>query len=111
MDKDPNVRWTCEQLLQHGYFENFHFKIPDVELEEFEKLKKYRDRSRLSQINSHAVEDHGYRTDNSKYNQMLLPQLPQMNVVAHGQNDNRPKSTTMQHQQGFDHLPTIRGCN
>ncbi|XP_047351923.1 cyclin-dependent kinase-like 4 isoform X3 [Vespa velutina] len=111
LDKDPNVRWTCEQLLQHGYFENFHFKIPDVELEEFEKLKKYRDRSRLSQMNSHAIEDHGYRTDNSKYNQMLLPQLPQMNVVAHGQNDNRPKSTSMQHQQGFDHLPTIRGCN
>ncbi|KAK2575438.1 hypothetical protein KPH14_011176 [Odynerus spinipes] len=116
LDKDPNERWACEQLLQHAYFENFHFKIPEVELEEFEKLKKYRDRSRLSQTNYHTLEE-GSRIDNSdifkstKYNQMVLPQLPQTNVVAHGQNDNRPKSTTMHHQQGFDHLPTIRGCN
>lgn len=48
LDKDPNERWTCEQLLRHSYFDNFHFKMPDVETEEFEKLKKYRERSRVS---------------------------------------------------------------
>lgn len=50
LDKDPNQRWSCEQLLQHPYFENFHFKMPEAEMEEFEKLKKYRDRSRVSSI-------------------------------------------------------------
>lgn len=48
LGKDPNERWTCEQLLRHSYFDNFHFKMPDVETEEFEKLKKYRERSRVS---------------------------------------------------------------
>lgn len=48
LDKDPNERWTCEQLLRHSYFDNFHYKMPDVEMEEFEKLKKYRERSRVS---------------------------------------------------------------
>ncbi|KAF3421488.1 hypothetical protein E2986_10846 [Frieseomelitta varia] len=50
LDKDPDERWSCEQLLQHSYFENFHFKMPEVEMEEFEKLKKYRDRSRVCTI-------------------------------------------------------------
>jgi serine/threonine protein kinase len=48
VDKDPARRWSCEQLLRHPYFDNFHFKIPDSELEEFEKLRKLRDRSRVS---------------------------------------------------------------
>ncbi|XP_043258075.1 cyclin-dependent kinase-like 4 isoform X1 [Colletes gigas] len=94
LDKDPDQRWSCEQLLQHSYFENFHFKMPEAEMEEFEKLKKYRDRSR-----------------NSNYNQMVLPQLPKAGASVHSQNENRPKSSSMHHQQDFDHLPTIKGCN
>ncbi|XP_012524102.1 cyclin-dependent kinase-like 4 isoform X3 [Monomorium pharaonis] len=91
LDKDPNERWTCEQLLRHSYFDNFHFKVPDVESEEFEKLKKYRERSR-----------------NTNYSQMVLPQLPKAGPSVHSQSENRPKSSSV-HQQNFDHLPTIRG--
>ncbi|KAK9497114.1 hypothetical protein O3M35_004490 [Rhynocoris fuscipes] len=46
LDKEPTKRWSAHELLRHPYFENFHFKIPDTEMEEFEKLKKNRDRSR-----------------------------------------------------------------
>ncbi|XP_073990698.1 cyclin-dependent kinase-like 4 isoform X2 [Rhodnius prolixus] len=46
LDKEPTRRWSAHELLRHPYFDNFHFKIPDLELEEFEKLKKSRDRSR-----------------------------------------------------------------
>lgn len=56
LDKDPNERWTCELLLRHSYFDNFHFKMPDVETEEFEKLKKYRERSRVSLINKLIID-------------------------------------------------------
>ncbi|XP_046434819.1 cyclin-dependent kinase-like 4 isoform X2 [Neodiprion fabricii] len=94
LDKDPEKRWTCDQLLEHLYFENFHFKMPDVEMEEFEKLRKYRDRSR-----------------NANYSQMVLPQLPKVGMshnVHHNQNENhRPKSSSRQQQPNFDHLPTI----
>ncbi|XP_012275939.1 cyclin-dependent kinase-like 1 isoform X3 [Orussus abietinus] len=95
LDKDPQERWTCDQLLQHDYFENFHFKMPEVEYEEFEKLRKYRDRSR-----------------NQNISQMVLPQLhkPGGNFQSHNSNEHQPKSSTLQ-QQDFDHLPTIRGCN
>jgi serine/threonine protein kinase len=48
VDKDPARRWSCEQLLRHSYFDNFHFKMPESELEEFEKLRRLRDRSRVS---------------------------------------------------------------
>ncbi|XP_033229167.1 cyclin-dependent kinase-like 4 isoform X2 [Belonocnema kinseyi] len=93
LNKDPDERWTCDQLLQHMYFENFHFKMPDVEKEEFEKLKKYRDRSR-----------------NTNYNQMVLPQLPKAGYNHnHNQNDIRPRSSSLHQQTTFDHLPTIRG--
>ncbi|KAL0118536.1 hypothetical protein PUN28_009300 [Cardiocondyla obscurior] len=91
LDKDPNERWTCEQLLRHSYFDNFHFKMPDVETEELEKLKKYRERSR-----------------NTNYSQMVLPQLPKAGPSVHSQSESRPKSSSV-HQPNFDHLPTIRG--
>ena len=48
LDKDPDLRWTCDQLLQHTYFDNFHFKFPEAEMEEFEKIKSYRERSRVN---------------------------------------------------------------
>lgn len=47
LDKDPDDRWTCDQLLQHIYFENFHYKMPKEEMEEFEKLRNLRERSRV----------------------------------------------------------------
>lgn len=47
MDKDPLRRWTCEQLQRHPYFDNFYFKIPDKELEEFERLRKIRENSKV----------------------------------------------------------------
>ncbi|KAL1110361.1 hypothetical protein AAG570_007892 [Ranatra chinensis] len=47
LDKDPAMRWTAEDLLNHPYFENFTFKIPDTDMEEFEKLKKQREKSRV----------------------------------------------------------------
>lgn len=67
LDKDPNERWTCELLLRHSYFDNFHFKMPDVETEEFEKLKKYRERSRVSIINKLIInETYTYISTNYK---------------------------------------------
>lgn len=35
------------------------------------------------------------------------PQLPKAGASVHSQNENRPKSSSMHHQQDFDHLPTI----
>lgn len=48
LDKEPSKRWTCEELLTHPYFDNFQFQLPEQELEDFEKLRKHRDRSRVS---------------------------------------------------------------
>ena len=47
LDKNPDDRWTCDQLLQHEYFKNFNFKMPEAEEGEFEKLKKLRNKSRV----------------------------------------------------------------
>ncbi|XP_031785487.1 cyclin-dependent kinase-like 1 isoform X3 [Nasonia vitripennis] len=98
LDKEPDQRWTCDQLLQHVYFENFHFKMPEVETEEFEKLRNLRERSRVC-----------HTTTN--FSQMVLPQLPKAGGYSHGhnQNDSRPRSSSLHHQQSFDHLPVIRG--
>ncbi|XP_049857620.1 cyclin-dependent kinase-like 4 [Schistocerca gregaria] len=48
LDMDPVRRWSCERLLKHQFFDNFHYEIPQADLEEFEKLRKTRDRSRNS---------------------------------------------------------------
>lgn len=45
LDKDPIKRWTCDQLLNHEYFENFNFKVDETDVQSFEKLT--RDRSRV----------------------------------------------------------------
>ncbi|XP_046660050.1 LOW QUALITY PROTEIN: cyclin-dependent kinase-like 1 [Homalodisca vitripennis] len=88
LDKEPSKRWTCEQLLTHPYFNNFHFKLPDQELEEFEKLRKHRDRSRNS---SYSIAG----------GSSLLPQLPS--------NGPSPDYSRSNHLRGhtFDHLPDI----
>ncbi|XP_033609638.1 cyclin-dependent kinase-like 1 isoform X2 [Cryptotermes secundus] len=88
VDKDPARRWSCEQLLRHSYFDNFHFKIPESELEEFEKLRKLRDRSRNSSYSNGS---------------MLLPQLPS----NAGSPDFRTSFSHPRGNQTFDHLPTI----
>ncbi|XP_049878188.1 cyclin-dependent kinase-like 4 isoform X2 [Pectinophora gossypiella] len=40
LDKDPMMRWTCEQLLRHPIFENFLFTVPHSDHDEFEKAKR-----------------------------------------------------------------------
>nr|CAD7256392.1 unnamed protein product [Timema shepardi] len=88
LDKDPAKRWSCEQLLRHPYFDNFHFKMPESELDEFEKLRRLRDRSRNSSYSN---------------NSMLLPQLPS----NAGSPDFRTSLIQPRANQTFDHLPTI----
>ncbi|XP_069673262.1 cyclin-dependent kinase-like 1 isoform X2 [Periplaneta americana] len=88
VDKDPARRWSCEQLLRHPYFDNFHFKIPESELEEFEKLRRLRDRSRNSSYSNGS---------------MMLPQLPS----NAGSPDFRTSFSQPRGNQTFDHLPTI----
>lgn len=50
LDKDPAKRYTCDQLLRHPYFANFNFRLPDSELEEYERLRRLRSRSRVRRI-------------------------------------------------------------
>lgn len=50
LDKEPTKRWTCEELLSHPYFQHFQFELPDQELEDFEKLRKHKDRSRVREL-------------------------------------------------------------
>ncbi|CAH0594407.1 unnamed protein product [Chrysodeixis includens] len=40
LDKDPMMRWTCEQLLRHPIFENFLFTVPHSDHEEYEKARR-----------------------------------------------------------------------
>lgn len=40
LEKDPTKRLTCQQLLQHSYFDGFDFKLPQAEVEEFERMKR-----------------------------------------------------------------------
>lgn len=47
LDKDPSKRYTCDQLLRHPYFANFNFRLPESELEEYERLRRLRSRSRV----------------------------------------------------------------
>jgi len=48
LEKDPLRRWTCDQLLRHPFFDNFSFKYPEGDLYEFEKLKTFREKSKVS---------------------------------------------------------------
>ncbi|XP_061722143.1 cyclin-dependent kinase-like 4 isoform X2 [Cydia pomonella] len=40
LDKDPMMRWTCEQLLRHAIFENFLFTVPNSEQTDYERLRR-----------------------------------------------------------------------
>ncbi|XP_022200489.1 cyclin-dependent kinase-like 1 isoform X1 [Nilaparvata lugens] len=95
LEKEPGNRWTCDDLLKHPYFENYHFKIPEKELEEFEKLRKLRDRSR-----------------NSSYSTVLpatlLPQLASNGPSPeYSRNLHPPTMNGRTPQQAFEHLPDI----
>ncbi|KAG5899144.1 hypothetical protein JTB14_027337 [Gonioctena quinquepunctata] len=79
LDKDPGKRWSCEKLLTHDYFENFHFKVDDSEVE-----KLTRERSRNSNLGT------------------SLPQLTGSKPVS----PFKP-SNNSQHKSKVDHLPTI----
>ena len=55
LDKDPTKRYTCDQLLRHPYFANFNFRLPESELEEYERLRRLRSRSRVRNRSSSIV--------------------------------------------------------
>ncbi|XP_045533450.1 cyclin-dependent kinase-like 4 isoform X7 [Pieris brassicae] len=40
LDKDPMMRWTCEQLLRHPIFENFLFTVPASDHDEYERVRR-----------------------------------------------------------------------
>ncbi|XP_045502837.1 cyclin-dependent kinase-like 1 isoform X2 [Colias croceus] len=40
LDKDPLMRWTCEQLLRHPIFENFLFTLPSSDHDEYERIRR-----------------------------------------------------------------------
>ncbi|XP_065212940.1 cyclin-dependent kinase-like 1 isoform X3 [Planococcus citri] len=100
LDKDPLKRWTCEQLLRHPYFDNFLFKIPDNELEEFERLRKIREKSK-DLLNRQSNVYYAQITNSSS----IFPQLssntasPESQKVSSSHTDQSPKT--------FDHLPDI----
>ncbi|RVE53868.1 hypothetical protein evm_001530 [Chilo suppressalis] len=78
LDKDPMMRWTCEQLLRHPIFENFLFTVPHSDHEEYEKAK----RAQLVQSS---------------------PLLPQLIVSERGPQSKGKKSE----MEARAHLPTI----
>ncbi|CAG9789497.1 unnamed protein product [Diatraea saccharalis] len=77
LDKDPMMRWTCEQLLRHPIFENFLFTVPHSDHEEYEKARR-------AQVQS-------------------SPLLPQLIVNERGNQTKGKKSEV----EGRAHLPTI----
>ncbi|KAF8791023.1 cyclin-dependent kinase-like 4 isoform X1 [Argiope bruennichi] len=85
LDKDPQKRYTCAQLLKHPYFDNF--KMPELDSSD---------------------EAQRYKREKSKYNQyqsLLLPQLPnQTNSLSSPESKNNSLS---RNTNRFDHLPNI----
>uniref|UniRef100_T1E1S1 cyclin-dependent kinase n=1 Tax=Cupiennius salei TaxID=6928 RepID=T1E1S1_CUPSA len=85
LDKDPQKRYTCAQLLKHPFFDNF--KMPDMDGTE---------------------ESQRYKREKSKYGQyqsLLLPQLPnQTNCLSSPESKNIGLSRSTNR---FDHLPNI----
>ncbi|XP_037301666.1 cyclin-dependent kinase-like 1 isoform X2 [Manduca sexta] len=77
LDKDPMMRWTCEQLLRHPIFENFLFTVPHSDHEEYEKARR-------AQVQSSP----------------LLPQL----IVNDRGHQHKGKKTELDSRS---HLPTI----
>ncbi|XP_044730258.1 cyclin-dependent kinase-like 4 isoform X2 [Chrysoperla carnea] len=84
LDKDPEKRWSCDQLLVHRYFDNFHYKFPDTQEENSEKTKYLGNQSRTS--------------NNS--NTMSLPQLKKKSIDMKS-----PSENISMHK--LEHLPAI----
>ncbi|KAL7630747.1 UNVERIFIED_CONTAM: hypothetical protein RMT77_019043 [Armadillidium vulgare] len=40
LDKDPAMRWTATQLLNHEYFMGFTFQLPEKEIENFQRIQR-----------------------------------------------------------------------
>ncbi|CAL4178483.1 unnamed protein product [Meganyctiphanes norvegica] len=89
LDRDPAKRWTCEQLLTHNYFKGFSFKLPDHELDEFERIRR----------------------NSSVSGSMLFPQLAASTTTSNGSLSTSSSPDIRQYQarghRNFDHLPTI----
>lgn len=99
LDKDPAKRFSCEQLLSHGFFKNFTFKFPESELEDFERLRR-----------------------NVSYNGSLLPHLPggsqqgspdmrlaasNLSLGSHNGNGGGGSKVNNKYDNHPHHLPTI----
>ena len=55
LDKDPAKRWSCEQLLNHGFFDRHSFKKPDYgELERRDNAGRVRP-AQQQQLQHHRV--------------------------------------------------------
>uniref|UniRef100_T1J966 cyclin-dependent kinase n=1 Tax=Strigamia maritima TaxID=126957 RepID=T1J966_STRMM len=80
LDKDPAKRSTCQELLQHPYFANTSFRIPEYELEDYEKVRN-RARARMEHY---------------------LPQL-----AGHSLSSQSQVAASESRRLKFDHLPTI----
>ncbi|XP_050664213.1 cyclin-dependent kinase-like 4 isoform X3 [Leptidea sinapis] len=65
LDKDPMMRWTCEQLLRHPIFENFLFTLPTSDYDEFEKARRaqVQSSSLLPQLVTERVQQKGKKSD------------------------------------------------
>lgn len=85
LDKDPAKRWSCEQLLNHSFFKNFSFKMPEEE-----------------EVGSRRSYGSGG---------MLLPHLPNQGAGSqNGSPDIRLAGSNLSlgsNNRKFDHLPTI----
>ncbi|XP_034249899.1 cyclin-dependent kinase-like 1 isoform X1 [Thrips palmi] len=90
VDKEPDRRWTCERLLRHVYFHNFHCPLPAEELREFEKLKLLRDRSRNSTTSTAST---------------MLPHLA--SSTQSSTSATSPEQSSSQSLAQGDHLPVI----
>lgn len=82
LEKDPAKRHTCQQLLQHPYFDGFNFKLPQAEVEEFERMK---------------------RNASSSSSSMLLPTI----TGGHSGSHSSPESRSLLSRGSFQHFPSI----
>ncbi|XP_037072980.1 cyclin-dependent kinase-like 4 isoform X1 [Pollicipes pollicipes] len=85
LEKDPAKRLTCQQLLQHPYFDGFNFKLPQAEIEEFERMKR---------VSSHASSTSG---------SMLLPHIS----GGHSGSHSSPETRSLLSRGSFQHFPSI----
>ncbi|XP_021209266.1 cyclin-dependent kinase-like 1 isoform X5 [Bombyx mori] len=65
LDKDPMMRWTCEQLLRHPIFENFLFTVPHSDHEEYERARRAQHEFKSAQGVNQVEDTPTYRSSSS----------------------------------------------